>query len=32
MFSAVGDIMIHVADIMTTVEGVQYRGGNLLLF
>ena len=27
-----GDIMMHVGDIMSTVEGVQYRGGNLLLF
>ena len=27
------DIMMHVGDIMSTVEGVQYRGGkNLLLF
>ena len=24
--------MMHVGDIMSTVEGVQYRGGNLLLF
>ena len=24
--------MIHVGDIMSTVEGVQYRGGSLLLF
>ena len=22
-----GDIMMHVGDIMSTVEGVQYRGG-----
>ena len=28
-----GDIMMHVGDIMSTVEGVQYRGGkSLLLF
>ena len=28
-----GNIMMHVGDIMSTVEGVQYRGGkNLLLF
>ena len=27
-----GDIMMHVGDIMSTVEGVQYHGGNLLLF
>ena len=28
-----GDIMMHVGDIMSTVEGGQYRGGkNLLLF
>ena len=27
MFSTVGDIMMHVGDIMSTVEGVQYRGG-----
>ena len=26
--STVGDIMIHVGDIMSTVRGVQYRGGN----
>ena len=33
MFSTVGDIMMHVRDIMSTVGGVQYRGGtNLLLF
>ena len=28
MFSTVGDIMMHVGDIMSTVEGVQYRGGK----
>ena len=28
-----GDIMMHVGDIMSTVEGVQYRGGkSQLLF
>ena len=27
MFSTVGDIMMHMGDIMSTVEGVQYRGG-----
>ena len=28
-----GDIMMHVGDIMSTVEGVQYRGGkSFLLF
>ena len=28
-----GDIMMHVGDIMSTVEGVQYHGGkSLLLF
>ena len=33
MFSTVGDIMMHAGDIMSTVEGVQYRGGkSLLLF
>ena len=25
--STVGDIMMHMGDIMSTVEGVQYRGG-----
>ena len=24
--------MMHMGDIMSTVEGVQYHGGNLLLF
>ena len=24
--------MMHMGDIMSTVEGVQYRGGSLLLF
>ena len=24
-----GDIMMHMGDIMSTVEGVQYRGGNI---
>ena len=24
-----GDIMMHVGDIMSTVEGVQYRGGKI---
>ena len=32
MFSTVKDIMMHVGNIMSTVEGYQYRGGNLLLF
>ena len=33
MFSTVLDIMINVGDILSTVLGVQYRGGkNLLLF
>ena len=27
-----GDIMMHVGDIMSTEKGVQYRGGNLFLF
>ena len=27
MFSTVGDIMMHVEDIMSTVGGVQYCGG-----
>ena len=27
VFSTVGDIMMHVGDIMSIVEGVQYRGG-----
>ena len=27
ILSTVGDIMMHVGDIMSTVEGVQYRGG-----
>ena len=27
-----GDIMMHVGDMMSTVEGVQYRGGKSLLF
>ena len=26
VFSTVGDIMINVGDILSTVEGVQYRG------
>ena len=26
-----GDIMMHVGDIMSTVEGVQYRGGNFFV-
>ena len=32
MFNTVGDIMMHMGDTMSTVEGVQYCGGNLLLF
>ena len=33
MFSTVGDIMMHVGGIMSTLEGVQYRGGkSQLLF
>ena len=28
MFSTVGDIMMHMEDIMSTVEGVQYHGGK----
>ena len=33
VFSTMGDIMMHVGDIISTMEGVQYRGGkNLLLF
>ena len=27
-----GDIMMHMGDIFSTMEGVQYRGGSLLLF
>ena len=27
VFSTMGDIMINVGDILSTVEGVQYRGG-----
>ena len=27
MFSTVGDIMMHVEDIMSTAGGVQYYGG-----
>ena len=27
VFSTVGDIMINAGDILSTVEGVQYRGG-----
>ena len=27
MFSTVGDIMINVGVILSTMEGVQYRGG-----
>ena len=27
MFSTVGDIMIKVGDILSTVRGVQYHGG-----
>ena len=32
MFSTVGDIMMHVGDIMSTVEGVQYRGGTIVCY
>ena len=28
MFSTVGDIMMHVKEIMSTMGGVQYRGGS----
>ena len=31
MFSTVGDIMMHVGDIMSTVEGVQYREEDTIL-
>ena len=27
MFSTMGGIMMHVGDIMSTMEGVQYYGG-----
>ena len=27
-----GDIMMHVGDIMSTVEGVQYRGGKVFCY
>ena len=27
-----GDIMMHVRDIMSTVEGVQYRGGKIFCY
>ena len=33
ILSTMGDIIMHVGDIMSTMGGVQYRGGNnLLLF
>ena len=32
ILSTVGDIMMHVGDIMSTVEGVQYRGGNIFCY
>ena len=28
VFSTMGDIMINVGDILSTVAGVQYRGGK----
>ena len=31
MFSTVGDIMMHVEDIMSTVGGIQYCGGYYAL-
>ena len=27
-----GNIMMHVGDIMSTVEGVQYRGGKIFCY
>ena len=27
-----GDIMMHVGDIMSTVEGVQYHGGKIFCY
>ena len=32
MFSTVGVIMMHVGDIMSTVEGVQYCGGKIFCY
>ena len=32
MFSTVGDIMMHVGDIMSTMEGVQYCGGKIFCY
>ena len=32
MFSTVGNIVMHVGDIMSTVEGVQYRGGKIFCY
>ena len=32
MFSTMGVIMMHVGDTMSTVEGVQYRGGKVFCY